>query len=130
MTMTDSGKFRRLAAAALLAASLAACTTSGSTSDDTLGRLLVAPDKFTLYNCPDLVARWKVLVEREKELQRLTAKAGSRADGQLVSAVAYRPEYLAVRGEMNELRNAAAAKNCKFVPGAENRGRVSDGAVR
>ena len=130
MTMTDNGKLRHLAAAAVLAASLAACTTAGGPSDDTIGRFLAAPDKFMLYNCPELPARWKALTERERELQRLMAKAGQGPDGRLVSALAYRPEYLAVRGEMNELRNAAVAKNCKFVPGAENRGRASDAAVR
>lgn len=128
--MTDSRKFRSLAAAVLLAALLAGCTTSGS-HDDQFGRLLVAPDKFMLYNCSELPLRWKALTEREKELLRLMAKAGPGPDGRLVSTLAYRPEYLAVRGEMNELRNAAISKNCKSVPGADNRGgRASEGAIR
>ena len=59
------------------------------------------------------------------------AKAGDGPDGRLVSSLSYRPEYLQLRGEMNELRNAAVAKNCKFVPGVDNPGgRASDGAVR
>ncbi|HEY4981812.1 MAG TPA: hypothetical protein VII24_07695 [Pseudolabrys sp.] len=129
--MTDSRKFQRIVAAALLAASLAGCTTSGGTSDDMVGRFLVAPDKFVFYNCEQLAAAAKSTTARTKELERLMEKAGPGADGRLVSAVAYRPEYLERRGDMYELRNAAIAKNCKFVPGAENTGgRASSGAVR
>ena len=59
------------------------------------------------------------------------AKAGEGSGGQLVSSVAYRPEYLERRGEMVELRRVAAEKNCKFVPGADNPGaRASDKAIR
>jgi hypothetical protein len=47
-----------------------------------------------------------------------------------MSQMAYRPEYLQLRGEMNELRRTSAEKKCKpvtiVVPGA----RVSDGVVR
>jgi hypothetical protein len=120
-----------IAGAALAAASLAACTTSGGTSDDQMGRLLVAPDKFVLYNCAQLAEAAQTTAVRERELQLLMAKAGVDSAGRLVSALAYRPEYLTVRGEMNELRKAAAAKNCKFVPGAENPGGgTSDRTVR
>jgi hypothetical protein len=130
IAMTDDRKFSRAVAAALLAALLAGCTTTAS-QDDQVGRLLVAPDKFMLYNCSELPLRWKALSDREKELQGLMVKAGTSPDGRLVSELAYRPEYLAVRGEMNELRNAATAKNCKYVPGADNPGgRASDSAVR
>ena len=40
--------------------------------------------------------------------------------------MAYRPEYLQLRGEMDQLRKTAGEKNCKFVPG----GRTSDLVVR
>ena len=130
MAMTVRAKFSEIVAAALLAASLAGCATSG-TSDDKVGRLLVAPDKFVLYSCADIAEKAAATAVRERELQQLMAKAGESSGGRLVSSVAYRPEYLERHGEMNELRSAAAAKNCKFVPGAENPGgRASNNAVR
>jgi hypothetical protein len=123
---------RRLSVVISLAAALAAASLSGcGTSDDQMGRLLVAPDKFVLYNCAQLAEAARTTAVRERELQQLMAKAGVDSAGQLASALAYRPEYLMVRGDMNELRKAAAAKNCKFVPGAENPGGpASDNAVR
>ena len=40
------------------------------------------------------------------------------------------PEYLANRGEMNELRKSVAAKNCTNLPVASPAGRASNSAVR
>jgi hypothetical protein len=103
----------------------------GGGSDDTASRFLVAPGKFVLYSCPQIAEQAKTTAARERELQRLMAKANVDAGGRLVSAMAYRPEYLERRGEMNELRKAAAAKNCKSMPGLDNPdGRASDDAIR
>jgi hypothetical protein len=130
--MINTKKILHMAAAAALAASLAGCTTSGGgTADDTAGSFLIAPNKFAIYNCPQLADRAKALAVREKELQGLMAKAGSSPDGRFVNTVAYRPEYLSVRGETNELRRAAAEKNCKNMPGSEKPGgKVSDRVIR
>ena len=130
IAMTDSGKNLHLAAAALLAAMLAGCTSGGGTADDQAGSLLVAPDKFAIYNCPQLADRAAHLTNREKELRELIAKAGTGPDGRFASAVAYQPEYLSVRGEINELHAAVAAKKCKFVPGEKLGGKVSDKVIR
>ena len=130
--MTDSGKIQRVVAVALLAAMLSACTApSGGSSDDTVSRFLVAPGKYVLYSCPEIAVQAAATAARERELERLMAKANVDAGGRLVSAIAYRPEYLERRGEMNELRQAAVAKDCKFVPGADiPGGRASDNAIR
>ena len=129
--MTASGKFRFLAAAALLAAALAGCASPGASSDEAAGRLMMAPDKFILYGCKELGVRAKAIVDRERELERLMAKAGDGPDGRLVSSLAYQPEYTQLRAEMNELRAAVVDKNCKFVPGVDTPGgRASEGAVR
>jgi hypothetical protein len=125
--MTENGNFLRLIAAAVLAAALAGCTTAGGTSDDKMGRFLVAPDKFTLYNCAQLADAAQANIARQRELEMLMTKAEPDAGGPLVSAVAYRPEYAQMRGEMNELRKTAAEKNCKSLSGAEiPGGRTSD----
>lgn len=129
--MIVSGKFRPLVAIVLLVAMLSGCTSSGGSSDDTVGRVLFAPGGFALYSCAEIADRATANVARQHALEQLMAKAGADSGGRLVSSVAYRPEYLERRGEMIELRNAAAAKNCNFVPGIDNRGaRVSDSAVR
>lgn len=129
--MSDSAPIRQLAAAALMAALLAGCASQGGANDDSVSRFLVAPDKFVLYSCAQLAEKTVATVARERELEALMARAGPGSDGRLVSAIAYRPEYLAVRGEMNELRAAAADKKCNFVPGEEKPGpRAGGGAVR
>jgi hypothetical protein len=127
LAMISSEKSRHLIAAVLLAAMLAGC----AASDDSTGRFLVAPDKFTLYNCAQLAEAAQANATRQRELEMLMAKAGPDAGGPLVSAVAYRPEYAQKRGEMNEMRRTAAEKNCKSLPGAEiPTGRTSDTIVR
>ena len=128
--MTENGKICHLVAAALLAASLAGCTTSGGRSDDKIGRFLVAPDKFVLYSCAELAERATTIAERQRVLEGLMAKAGADAGGRLVSSIAYRPEYIEHRGEINELRAAAAAKNCKLPAMDTPGGRASDKAGR
>ena len=130
--MTDSGKIQPLVAIALLAAMLSGCTgSSGGSSDETFGRILFAPGKFALYNCAEIADRVTANIARQHVLEGLMAKAGAGSGGRMVSNVAYRPEYLELRGEMVELRRVAAEKNCKSVPGVENPGaRASDSAIR
>lgn len=98
-------------------------------SDDTMARFLVAPDKYTLYNCRDLAAQEKITAARESELRQLMAQAGIDSSGRLVSAMAYRPDYIEVLGELRELRQALIDKKCAPSPGAADR-RMSDTIIR
>lgn len=81
-------------------------------SEDTIGRVLVGPGEYQFYNCQQLAASAKTLRTRLQELETLMAKSSKGAGGGLVNAMAYQPDYLSVRGELNELRRTAAAKNC------------------
>ena len=127
MRITD----RHLIVTAVLAATLAGCTAPGGNSDDSMARFFGAPDRFMLFNCDQLATRAVTSVARIKELQALMTKAGVSPDGRLASAIAYRPEYASLRGDMNELRKAAAEKNCKSMPALDYfEGRASDNAVR
>ena len=84
-----------------------------------------------LYSCPEITQAATLVALRQRELERLMAKASVDDGGRFVSNLAYRPEYLERRGEMNELRNAAIAKECKVIPGQDTAGgRTSDNAVR
>lgn len=92
----------------VLGASLGGC----ALSDDRLASMMVAPGKFALYTCPEMVQSQKENVKRQREMEVLMAKAGQESSGRLVSSLAYRPEYLTLQGEMKDLRNAAVEKQC------------------
>ena len=125
MTMT----VRRTILSAI--ATLATAALGGCASEDAAGRFLVTPDKFVLYNCVQLSDAAQANFARQQQLEKLMAKAGTGAGAEIVSDLAYRPEYVQLRGEMNELRKATAAKNCKpLVNTSSPTGRASDQAVR
>jgi hypothetical protein len=73
---------------------------------------LVAPDKYVLYTCDEIAREMPGKQAREKELEQLKAKASADAGGGIIGGIAYDSEYLSIRGEMNDLRASAAAKNC------------------
>jgi hypothetical protein len=79
-------------------------------------RILVEPDRYVLYACPELATAWQANMNRQREL--LMIKAGTGTGGQIASSMAYRPEYNQLRGEMVQLRKAAADKNCRAMPSA------------
>lgn len=97
---------------ALLSLMLGACSTQ-SDNRDFAGRMLVAPDKFQNYSCEQLAIRANGAAGRRKQLEQLMAKAGTSPDGRMVSAMAYQVEYTEQGGDLDELRRAAAVRNCK-----------------
>ena len=116
-------RFTKFAALAISAfAMLAGC----AMSDDQAARFLVAPDKYTLYSCDEIARETQTKVAREHELQQLMAKAGNDSGGRLIGDIAYRPDYITVHGELNDLRQTAIAKKCA---GAAAAAPASDGAV-
>jgi hypothetical protein len=112
---------------ALAALAVSAC----AGNDDVTARMLVAPGKYALYNCKQLAEQTDRNLKRQHELEGLMAQAGAGTGGQMVSTVAYRPEYLTLRGEMTDLRETAVDKKCNFVPGESPAGRTMSGnAIR
>jgi hypothetical protein len=115
----------------LIAAFAVAGALSGCASEESAGRFLVTPDKFVLYNCVQLSDAAQVNFARQQVLEKLMAKAGNGSTAVIVSDLAYRPEYVQLRGEMNELRKATVAKNCKpIVNTVSPTGRSSDQVIR
>ena len=114
---------RQVLVAGLAALTLAAC----AGNDDQAARFLVAPGRYALFNCEQLAQEAAVKVTRQHELEGLMAQAGTGSAGQLVSAVTYRPEYLTLRGELEDMRQTAAEKKCKVVPGEEPAGLAASG---
>ena len=57
------------------------------------------PAKYDLYDCKQLETERKSLATRSAELQGLMAKAETGVAGPVVAELAYRNEYVAVRGQ-------------------------------
>jgi len=85
--------------------------------DDMLSHFLVAPGKYVLFNCQQLDLAGKTNEKRMRELEGLMARSGSN----LANAIAYKPEYLQLRGEQADIQREAADKKCKTAPGAAPR---------
>ena len=95
----------------LLVGAVASVLLSGcAASDDVSGRFLVRHNRFQLYTCRELAAAAQGFAARQRELEGLMAKAGSDASGRFVSTIAYRPEYLQLHGQMNEIRKTLGPK--------------------
>ena len=99
-------------------------------SDDQAARYLVAPGKYVLYNCDAIAREAETKAKRELELQQLIAKDSTDAGSRMIGDMAYRSEYLSVRGDLNELRHAAADKHCPPLTAvAAPAARASDKAI-
>jgi hypothetical protein len=83
---------------------------------DGAASFLVDPGHYSVYHCNDFVARWKVLVAREKELHGLIDKADEGGGGAVIGSLAYRTDYESVLSEEKLLLRTAAEKNCSFTP--------------
>jgi hypothetical protein len=80
--------------------------------DVTGNDLLVDPGRYAAYKCDDLVKRWKIVTNREKELRNLVARADQSNAGVVVGSLAYRSEYDVVVGDERLLQRAAADQKC------------------
>jgi len=104
---------RPMRLAAFLVAALLGAGGPALADDAAWTRFLVAPGKYVLFNCQQLDVQAKTNEKRMHELEALMAKSGS----EFANAVAYKPEYLQLSGEMEDIRREAADKKCKTVPG-------------
>ena len=82
-------------------------------SDERLGRLVSDPAPYEVYTCEQLVTQEKTFADRVAELDALMRKVEADSAGSLVNAVAYKPEYIAVRGSLDQVRRIEAEKNCQ-----------------
>jgi hypothetical protein len=106
----------------ILLTTLAVMALYGCTSDETASRFLAAPDKYMLYSCEELARAAESNEGRQRELEPLMKKAGVDAGGRFISNQAYQPEYTMLRGDMKNLRKAAAEKNCNLSEGVSGVG--------
>lgn len=74
------------------------------------------PGKYELYDCKQLETERKALANRTADLQRLMDKAETGAGGAVVSELAYRNDYIAVRGQAQLADEAWRRNNCRETP--------------
>ncbi len=101
-------------AAALLAAGFAL---SGCASvSETIAPAFADPARYELYDCKQIEAERKGLAARTVELQRLMDKAETGTGGAVVSELAYRNDYIAVRGTAQLAEDAWRRNRCRETP--------------
>jgi hypothetical protein len=71
------------------------------------------PAKYDLYECKQLEAERKSLAIRASELQGLMAKAQTGVAGPVVAEMAYRNDYVAVRGQAKFADEAWRRNKCQ-----------------
>jgi hypothetical protein len=107
---------RAVTASALLslAATLCGCAQMG----DAVSSAFADPAKYDLYECTQLEPERKTLLNRAAELQGLMAKAETGVGGAVVAEMAYRNDYIAVRGQQKLAEEAWRRNKCHESPPA------------
>ena len=106
--------------AASVAAMLAfgVCLSGCADMGDTLSTAFADPAKYELYDCKQLETERKTLATRSAELQGLMAKADTGLVGPVVAELAYRNEYVSVRGQARFAEEAWQRNKCHSSPPA------------
>ncbi|MCK1467014.1 twin-arginine translocation pathway signal [Bradyrhizobium sp. 193] len=100
--------------AALLAADFALSGCAGMS--ETVAPAFADPAKYELYDCKQLEGERKSIANRTGDLQRLMEKAQTGAGGAVVSELAYRNDYIAVRGQAQMADDAWRRNKCRETP--------------
>jgi hypothetical protein len=107
---------RAVTAAALLALGIGLGGCAGMS--DGMSSAFADPAKYELYECKQLEAERKNLATRAAELQGLMAKAQTGVAGPVVAELAYRNEYISVRGQAKFAEEAWQRNKCHASPPA------------
>lgn len=108
----------RLARGATLAALLALGSLLAGCAgmSDSMSTAFADPAKYDLYDCKQLETERKSLASRTAELQGLMAKAETGTGGAVVSELAYRNDYIALRGQSTFADEAWRRNKCVETP--------------
>jgi hypothetical protein len=85
---------------------------------DSMTLAFADPSKYDLYECKQLEEERKKLVSRAAELQGLMSKAETGVAGSVVAEVAYRNDYVKVRGQTKLVEDAWRSNKCHDSPPA------------
>jgi hypothetical protein len=80
---------------------------------DSLTTAFADPAKYDLYECKQLEVERKELASRGAQLQGLMAKADTGVAGPVVAELAYRNEYVSVRGQARFAEEAWQRGKCR-----------------
>src|SRR3954453_13131467 len=105
---------RMRAHGALLALGLALSGCAEMTDSASLA--FADPAKYDLYDCKQLETERKSLANRAAEFQGLMAKAETGTAGPVVAELAYRNEYISVRGQAKFADEAWQRSKCASAP--------------
>ncbi len=83
---------------------------------DNVSTAFADPAKYDLYECKQLEPERKSLAARGAELQGLMAKAQTGVAGPVVAELAYRNDYIAVRGQAKLAEEAWQRNKCVATP--------------
>ena len=100
-----------LAALALVALGVGLSGCAGMS--DTISPAFADPAKYDLYDCKQLEAERKSLAARTAELQGLITKAETGVAGPVVAELAYRNDYIALRGQSKLAEEAWEKNRCQ-----------------
>jgi len=106
----------RAAMAAALLALAAVLSGCAEMSDGVMTQAFADPAKYELYDCKQLETERKNLASRAAELQGLMAKADTGFAGPVVAEMAYRNDYVAVRGQSHFAEEAWQKSHCHETP--------------
>ena len=99
-------------AAATLGFALSGCADIG----DTVSPAFADPARYELYECKQLEPERKRLATAIAEVQGLMAKAETGVGGSVVSELAYRNDYIALRGQSHYAEEAWRKNRCRSSP--------------
>lgn len=97
----------------LVALSLSGLAGCGTISEQTAETALVAPGRYTIYTCGEIESRMKSSRARALELEQVMARSAQATGGEFINVIAYRSEYLQVRGQLRAMAETAAERNCQ-----------------
>ena len=103
-------------ALALLALGLALSGCASMSENDSVTAAFADPAKYELWDCKQLEPERKSLATRQAELQKLMDKAQTGTAGPLVAEMAYRNDYLSVKGQAHFAEEAWRKNNCRETP--------------
>lgn len=95
---------------------LAAALLFGSSVCAQAASFFVDPSHYDLYNCDQLNTAHKTVGKRVAELKGLMAKAETGFAGALMSGLAYQSEFVAARGELEQIEDNRRKLNCGPLP--------------
>jgi len=107
---------RALALAGLLASwtGLSGC----ADMSESMTSAFADPAKYELYDCKQLETERRTLSKKLAELQGLISKAREGAAGPVVAEIAYRNDYIALRGQSKNADEAWQRNKCQETPAA------------